>query len=170
MSAKSRCIRLIPAVCLTVISCLTMAQPGQYEIDGNTARDYAAAYSSQDLQSLSELLADNAVFSDPSNHYQGKEAIIEGFRTGFKKIIGTGPDSREIGKFRSGNEFVHIALLDFSMLMSPGGLPEAEYRFKVDFTMILKVENGKVVEHTDYVDTEAFVSQLQAQIAAAQTE
>lgn len=41
-----------------------------------------------------------------------------------------------------------------------------EFNFKLDFMIVLKVVNGKVVHHTDYFDTEAFNQQVVAQMNA----
>ncbi len=138
--------------------------------DALAAQNYAAAYLSQDTAALAALLADDAQFNDPSNSWQGKDAIIEGLTEVYKRITGSGPDGREIRRFRSGNNFIFGAWADFNMLMTVGEIPESEYNFKLDFLMILTVENGKIVEHNDYVDTDAFVAQLQKQIAAASND
>ena len=139
-------------------------QKNQYEIDAATAEAYASAYSARDIDALSALLADEAIFEDPSNRFEGKTAIQAGLTEVFGRITSTGPDSREINKFRSGSTFIYMAFADFNMMMSVGGAPEQEFNFKVDFAMTLKVEKGKVIEHRDYVDTEAFLAQLQRQL------
>ena len=157
---------------MIAIIVLTGMARAQNDTDPNALAvdNYATAYFAQDTETLAELLADDALFKDPSNTWQGKEAIIEGLSGTFKRITGSGPDGREIRRFRSGNDFIFGAWADFNMLMTVGEIPETEYNFKLDFLMILTVENGKIAEHNDYVDTEAFVAQLQTQIAAASND
>lgn len=153
-------------VAFIVLTGFASAQDGT-DPNASAADAYATAYIAQDIEALAGLLADDAEFNDPANSWQGKDAIIEGLTDAFKRITGSGPDGREIRRFRSGNNFIFGAFADFNMLMTLGEIPEAEYNFKVDFLMILTVENGKIIEQNDYVDTDAFGAQLQEQIAAA---
>lgn len=141
------------------------AQESQYERDAKAAQAYADAYSARDMIGISAYLADDAVFEDPSSHWEGKDAILEGLGAVFDRVTSSGPENREINKFRSGNFFVYLAWIDFNMMMAVGDAPEKEFNFKLDFMMTLKVDNGKIVEHRDYVDTEAFVVQMQTQMA-----
>ncbi len=168
---KTTVILAFRFLCLLSILCLSgnaLADLSQYQIDADAADAYADAYSAQDLPALAELLAEQAVFIDPSNRYEGRDTIIEGLSETFKRIISSGPETRSISKFRSGNEFIHTAFIEFNMLMAVGELAESEYNFKVDFVMITKVQDGKIVQHTDYLDTHNFVAQLQAQVATKQ--
>ena len=169
-----RILQLTHTIRLVLIAFVVMIgmANAQDDTDPNAlaAQNYAAAYLSQDTEGMAKLLADDAQFKDPSNSWQGKEAIIEGMEGVFKRITGSGPDGREIRRFRSGNDFIFGAWADFNMLLTVGEKPETEYNFKLDFLMILTAENGKIVEHRDYVDTDAFDSQMQSQIAAASSD
>ena len=152
---------------MTLVAPVALAasgDPNLYHLDGEAAKAYAAAYSERDIPALRALLADEAVFVDPSNHHVGRDNVVAGLEQAFAKITGGGDETREIVMFRSGNSFVHVAFIDFGMLMSVGEQPEREFNFKVDFAMILDVANGKIIRHTDYVDTEAFMAQLQSQM------
>ena len=171
MNAVKRCTNLWGLVLIAFVMLTSLANAqGDSDPDASAVQKYADAYFTQDIATMAELLADDATFKDPSNSWQGKDAIIEGLPETFNRITGSGPDGREIRRFRSGNDFIFGAWADFNMLMTVGEIPEAEYNFKLDFLMILTVENGKIVEHNDYVDTVAFVAQLQEQIAAASND
>ena len=141
------------------------AQESQYARDAAAAQAYADAYSARDIAGVSAYLADDAIFEDPSNRWSGKNEILDGLSGVVGRVTSAGPESREINKFRSGNFFVYLAWIDFSMMLEVGEEPEREFNFKLDFMMTLKVENGKIVEHRDYIDTEAFVGQMQAQLS-----
>ena len=145
-----------------------LAEESQYQRDAEAAQAYADAYSARDIDALSALLADDAVFEDPSSRFEGKDAIAAGLSEVFGRITSTGPESKEINKYRSGNDFVFMGWADFNMMMAIGDQPEREFNFKLDFMMTLRIDNGKVTEHRDYLDTEAFLSQLQAQLNSAE--
>lgn len=152
---------------IAVLTAGALAEETQYQRDAKAAQAYADAYSARDINALTALLADDAVFEDPSSRFEGKEAIAAGLTEVFGRITSTGPESKEINKYRSGNDFVFMGWADFNMMMAVGDQPKREFNFKLDFMMILKIENGKITEHRDYLDTEAFVSQLQAQMNSA---
>jgi ketosteroid isomerase-like protein len=160
---------LVAAVAAPLVASASGA-PNQYQVDGEAATAYAAAYSERDIPTLRALLADEAVFVDPSNHHVGRDKVIASLEQAFAKITGNGDETREVVVFRSGNSFVHVAFIDFDMLMAVGEQPEREFNFKVDFAMVLDVEDGKIIRHTDYVDTEAFVAQLQSQMQPPATQ
>ncbi len=49
------------------------------------------------------------------------------------------------------------------MMLDVGDAAHQEMRFQLNLIIVLKVVEGEVVQHVDYVDTEAFVLQMQEQ-------
>ncbi len=157
---------LLAAIMVLIAGQGAFAEQNQYTIDAEAAQAYADAYSARDITAMSAFLSEKAVFEDPASYFEGKGAIIDGLSEVFSRVTTTGPDTRELNKYRSGSHFVYIAWIDFNMMIAVGEQPEREFNFKLDLMMTLKVEHGKIVEHRDYLDTEAFIAQLQTQMAA----
>lgn len=130
---------------------------------------YVTAYAAKDYDTMASYLAENAVFEDPANHYEGRDAIISNMKANAHRSSDTGVPPEEILKLRSGTTYILASKIDFNLLMSPGGSPEREYNFKVNFVIMLKVEDGLIVRHDDFVDSDAFMSQLQAQMGVGGT-
>lgn len=139
------------------------AQTQQHVLDAEVAEKYMNTYGASNIQGLREFLADNAVFDDPSSHFEGADAIVEGLTTVFSDI--TRLEFDLITKYRSGNQFVYSGLIDFKMILALSAEQRQEFSFKLDFMVVLKIENGKVLHHTDYIDSEAFKQQLKAQLS-----
>lgn len=152
----------LTALLVTMSSAIAQS-PSQYEIDAESAEGYATAYLQQNLETMAPYLAEDATFEDPSNRFTGRADILDGLAGIFGRITRGGTENREISKFRSGNRFLYSAFVDFYMMVPDNSRAPKEMRFQLYFSIALKVEDGQVVEHIDYVDTEAFVRQLQAQ-------
>lgn len=148
----------------------SFAQIDQTQINTDAVEAYVTAYAAKDYDTMENFLAEAAVFEDPANHFEGREAIIAGLKATLNGATETGVPAIEIMKMRSGNNYIVAAFIDFNLLMAPGGTPEKEYNFKINFMIMLKAENGKIIRHDDFVDSDAFRGQLMVQIAENQGE
>lgn len=141
-----------------------MAQTGQNINDAEVAQKYSETYADRNIAGLREFLAEDAVFDDPSSHFEGADVVVEGLTGIFNSV--TRLEFEPSTKYRSGNQFVFSGIIDFNFVMPVSEEKVQEFNFKLDFMIVLKVVNGKVVHHTDYFDTEAFNQQVVAQMNA----
>lgn len=124
---------------------------------------YFDAYIALDWDRLEPLLADNATFQDrtaeqlfTSLKKDGKVDIMKGFRenySGLTKMI-----FRKSRVLHSGAYAIYEGDLEWGVKYPAGRVVESV----TPFVVILKVENGKVVEHRDWVDYGPF---LQSELA-----
>lgn len=130
--------------------------------DRALADQYVAALVVNDLTRQAELLAENAVFEDPMGTTQGKEAIHEIWQAQKIRIQGF----KRTAEYPSGRgTFVFTGMVSFEQVFKTTDGNEVTLQFALDCTIAITLQNGKVVRHVDYVDTEGFMTQLDAQVA-----
>ena len=117
----------------------------------DVAQTYIAAYSSQDFETMEELMADDAVFIDPTSFdlvYVGNPIHWTGFEE-----IRAGISSWNIARgvyhidrvYEAAGRVVFDATMDVFYATSEG---ERGYRYPI--VTIITVEDGLVTEHRDY--------------------
>lgn len=121
---------------------------------------YLDAYIALDWNRLEPMLADNVTFQDrtaellfPNLVKSGKAEVIKGFREGYVGL--TKMIFRRSRTFHAGNMAVYEGELEWGVKMSPTRVVESV----TPFVVIVRVEDGKVVEHRDYVDYAPFLKQ-----------
>lgn len=152
-------ISLGMSLCLAAASAPTAAQglgyAKQSEESARIGEAYITAYVALDWDRIEPLLADNATFHDPTaEHSQifglkqrsGKPAVMKGFREGYAGV--TKMMLHRSRTFYSGNYSVFQGDLEWGLKFPDGRVVEG----RTSFVAILRIENGKVVEHRDYVD------------------
>lgn len=135
----------------------------QGEDTAKVADAYIDAYIALDWDRLEPMVADNATFQDrtaemlfTSLQKSGKAEIMKGFRenyAGLTKMI-----FHKTRTLHSGNYAIYEGDLEWGVKYPAGRIVEST----TPFIVILKVEDGKVVEHRDWVDYGPF---LQAELA-----
>lgn len=130
---------------------------------GPIADAYFDAYIALDWDRLEPLVADNATFQDRTAEQlftnlqkSGKVEMMKGFRenySGLTKMI-----FHKTRVVHSGAYAIYEGDLEWGVKYPAGRVVES----LTPFVVILKVENGKVVEHRDWVDYGPF---LQSELA-----
>jgi ketosteroid isomerase-like protein len=125
------------------------------------AERYFKAYIDRQWDVLEPLLADEAVFSDPTAATiwggvgkVGKAAMMKGFREGYTNIL----DMRfkPLRTLASGHHVVFEGELDWT-LKTQGG---RQVRSTGAFIVHLEVHDGRVTAHQDLLDYQPFVDAL----------
>ena len=120
------------------------------------ARDYLDAYSTMNLTRMSELLSEDAVFSDRGSfeveggpyHYEGREAIIAAL-TGFRDQWGLYALNYDIQmEHEASGQAVYAAEVE-----ARWRLPDGRDRvWRGDVVTTVRVLDGAVIEHLDMPD------------------
>lgn len=128
-----------------------------------TGEKYFAAYIARDWDTIEPLLAEKASFRDGTAELvfggviqEGKPAVMKLFREGYASI-----DDMRFQKLRSyfaGNYAIFEGSLDWSLKLDDGRLVKSV----IPFSTILRIEDGKVVEHRDYADYAPFIAAMKA--------
>lgn len=123
------------------------------------AEHYFQAYIARDWASLEPWLDAGGVFTDPTAEpvfgrveHRGKPAVMTNFREGYAAITSMAFAPSRV--FVSGAFAVFEGTLDWTLEL--GGGAQAVTRH-MPFLTILRVQAGRVVEHTDYADYQPFV-------------
>jgi len=139
----------------------------------DTARTYLETLYRFDWEAVTPLLAEDALFEDPTSvifgtetsRLEGRKAILDFFKN---SSAGIGETSFEVLRSFSTGEYAIFELVyrtegDGAVLGYPG-LP---MKLKVPGTTILQVRDGKVVHHLDHIDYESLLRQVEEQAAGA---
>ncbi len=125
---------------------------------GSVADAYIDAYIAMDWERIAPLLADKATFHDPTaetlfgaTQKQGKADILTGFREGYAAI--TKMTLHRTRTLHSG----HYAIVEGDLVWGVKFPDNRLVESRAPFIVIVRVEDGKVVEHRDYVDYAQFV-------------
>ena len=160
---RTACLALAAALlCGAVPLAAQEAPPRDYgEVTAaNTplAAAYIAAYTSRDWDALEPLLAEQASFRDPTAtlvfggvESQGRAAIMERFRVGYAGIT-----HMEFTPFRqivSGDVAVAEGALHWGLDLGEGKAVDSV----TPMVIVLTLQDGKVIEHRDYVDYAPFL-------------
>lgn len=129
------------------------------------AADYLAAYLAGDLAALSALLADDALFLDPTSRLQGRDAIVQGLAAVFADLTIDSFDQQ--AQFQSGTDrFVAMGRVRFQHSGDGVGRPAQRLSFDTPFVVTLQVADCAIVRHEDLVDSAEYQRQLLAQLAS----
>lgn len=150
------------------------SKPGYTQQSTETApvaEAYIGAYIALDWNRLEPLLADNATVHDPTAELlfktekkDGKPAVMKGFREGYAGV--TKMEFHRTRTLYSGNFAIFEGDLEWGVKFPAGRIVES----RTPFVVILRVENGKVVEHRDYVDYAPFLKNELASRPAKQAQ
>lgn len=140
----------------------TQAAPRIGEVSEATravAETYFNAYIARDWQVLEPLLAEDAVFTDPSAEpvfgkveLNGKQATVKNFRDNYAAI--THMQFHKSRAFYFGAFAVFEGNLDWTLNLGHG---QTRVTTGMPFISILRIEAGKVREHRDYADYHQFL-------------
>lgn len=133
------------------------------ESNQQVADRYVSAYFDKRWDDLSAVSADSLDFQDPTAllvfgpppERDSKEKVLELFRTGYAPLELKFDQLRAV---YSGDHALYEGNLDWVY-----HLPERDVHSITPMVVILRLENGKVVEHRDYVDYRPFI---EAEIAS----
>lgn len=131
------------------------AQPSGNPAVIAVARAYLDAYGDLDLGRLGQIYTEQVEFNDPTSLqvqglggpfvWHGREAVLAGIGRWTKSIVSLRYDLDRV--YESSGRVVFVGTVN-PMVRSPGG--PVQYRYPI--VTIVTVEDGKVVEHRDYVD------------------
>lgn len=122
------------------------------------AKEYLSAYSTFDVKIIEPFLADDAVFEDPTSvgqtplengfFFEGKQAILDGlggYAAQFAEFS-LRYDYERI--YESAGNVVVVAQMNYLSTTKDG----TTYKGAAPIVTVVKVEDGKVVRHSDYYD------------------
>lgn len=144
------------ALCATTSAAL--AEPTVIEI----ADEYLQLYLSGDIDGCREYWTEDSYFRDTIMEAHGAAEIHSKLTSVFEDFEITGFD-REHG-FQSGADgalFTGMLRLDYAG--EPLGVPGRRFQLRCAFAMAVRLRDGKVLEHIDYFDGEAFMEQVRKQ-------
>lgn len=140
----------------------TFAQASQ--ATRSVAEPYFEAYIARQWDRLAPLLAEQGSFEDPTAtlvfgpvKQAGKAATLQNFRDGYAAIRHMAFHASRV--FVSGEHAVFEGTLDWTLALAGGrqavttGMP---------FITVLRVVDGRVVEHRDYADYTPFLAAVKA--------
>lgn len=126
------------------------------------AKQYFDAYTSLDWDTVETLVAENYAFDDPTAEHifgvtriEGKANAINYFRTGYASISEISFDQQRA--FFSSDYAVFEGTLDWTIDTGDGNEVATK---AMPFVVVIKVENGKVIEHQDFADYRPYFNAL----------
>lgn len=119
---------------------------------------YLAAYSRLDFEALRGFWNERTIWSDPTTAEIGSaaqpargpdaiEALLRGSLTGVEDLAFTFEE-----RFHSGGIVVAIGRLRYRLPAAALGRETGDANFDLRVVIVLRLEGGKVVQHTDYGD------------------
>lgn len=128
------------------------------------ADPYFQAYIARDWDRLEPLLADAGGFADPTAalvfgpvRVDGKAATLKNFREGYAAIRHM--EFHPMRTFVSGEHAVYEGTLDWTLALKSG--KEAVTK-GMPFITVLRVVEGRVLEHRDFADYTPFLAAMRA--------
>lgn len=125
------------------------------------AKSYLKEYFAENIEGLALFLSDDATFEDSADTFIGRDALINGFTRVFSDIDINGYEEHDA--YHSGSFYFTKGIVDFSVKAESLGETGDPFNFIIRFAVSLKMENGKVTSHRDYVDSAAFMEQFSEQ-------
>jgi hypothetical protein len=116
-----------------------------------------AFYSKAQIDSLERFLAEDAVFEDPSHMLHGRTEFISKLKTSLEGFVFERYDIHQW--IPSGRH--HILAIGVLTFTQQGR--DKTLRFETPLAVGLKIVDGKVARHVDYVDLRVYMEQLEAQ-------
>ena len=125
---------------------------------------YLALYSAGKIDQLAPWLTDQSEFQDPTVHAIGAKQIIEQLKGVFAMISEL--RFEVANKYLSGvDRVVQQGTVHFTLAGEALGVPDKSFKITLPFIVILRIAEGKVVHHADYLDSNAFMEQVKQQMA-----
>ncbi len=132
-----------------------------------TGQAYLDAYLGMKMDEMAAMLADDAVYADPTavplggeGPYEGRDAIIEAFRGAFGVVMSLTFDPVRTIAFQ--HHVVFAGTCGYSLKGSALGVDQETVQFTdVPLFVVLRIEGGKVVVHTDYSDYDVMNEQME---------
>lgn len=162
-----KCLSLVIVLGLcTAVPALAQTKPNYGDLTAATATvadAYVAAYTALDWDRLEPLLADNVSFRDPtaelifgSPSASNKETLMKQLRQNV--VIITKMSFQRRRGIYSGQYGLYDGDLTFAVHVEKNLVVEST----TPIVLAIRVEEGKVVEHRDYVDYAPFLTALKA--------
>lgn len=159
-------LALAPALFALATPAIAQQDPPDFaEVTAATspvADAYFRAYIALDWDALEPLLGENASFKDPTAEhvfggklFEGKDVVAAHFRQGYANV--SQMSFAPLRVLHAGNYGIYEGELTWKLRLRVGG----ELQTTMPFTCILRVEDGKVVEHRDYGDYTPFIAALE---------
>ena len=131
-------------------------EPKEAQIQ-SVADAYLKAVEQMDWARMQALLADDAIFEDPTSEvfgepwrYVGPEAIVDFYRDAAVDTLAT--SYRIVRQFATGTHVVYEIEGSGHVKASLIGHPDKELKDTVNLVTVITVQDGKVIRHRDYVD------------------
>lgn len=161
--------RILAGLLWIAVSTLTAASAGRAQAPGelpkaaDVAREFLSHYGKGDLQELEPFLGEDVRFESPSFELAGKEEVL----AAYGNVFGTMRMRRlALERVVSSGAFHVLAegRLAFTQDGSRFGMPDEEFGFDLPITIALKIVEGRVVRHIDYINTDDLLEQLDQQM------
>ena len=156
---KKNLVIIVAAFGCIFYSLNAAAQISNHEL----AKVYLEEYISGNIAGLEPYLSNDATFEDSADTFIGRDNIIIGLTRAFSVASINGYEEQDA--YHSGAFYLTKGLVDFSVKAEVFGEIGEPYNFVINFAVSLKMSDGKVVSHRDYVDTKNFMEQLTKQQA-----
>jgi ketosteroid isomerase-like protein len=138
----------------------------QYQSSSSDARaigePYFNAYLERDWDKFESILHTDAIWSDPTaeqlfgvERVSGKDLVISHLRSSFAGI--THMRAHINRKVFTSNFAIFEADLDWGVRLRNGKTVEVK---AAPFVVVLRIKDGKVIEHTDYADYAGFINEF----------
>lgn len=135
------------------------------------AKDYLKMYSRNDLNGMEKYYTDTSNFIDPTandafntNQYvgKGKESVLKTFKEVFDSTKDTYFNFDLKTTFYSGNYVMMNST--FSMILPDTWSEGKNVYVSIPVLTILKIKNGKILEHIDYANYDLYKKQIKLQV------
>lgn len=168
-------MKIVPAIIVLMIAAaVSIAQQPQNRFRETTAAteevatQYFNSYMALDWDKLEPLMHADITFEDPTgtllfgeNRPAGKANVIGGFRTGLVALTHMTPKIKR--RFFSGS----AAVFEMDLTFGFRNRQKQEVNIIMPLVIVLKVKDGKVIEHRDYGAYREYVKQFAAASKAA---
>ncbi|MEZ5891858.1 MAG: nuclear transport factor 2 family protein [Parvularculaceae bacterium] len=158
------------ATLIVAASAFAQGQPSYSELSataGEVSDSYFESYVARDWDRIENLIADNVRTEDPTARdifgsvaRVGKTEVMKGFREGFSSISAMNFDRQRV--LHSGEYGIFEGVLHWTIDVNG-----VEVTSATPIVTVVRVVNGKVSEHYDYVDYQPFFTSLKAAREAA---
>lgn len=134
-------------------------------ITKEVASKYFKAYFNLDFDTMKSIMHDSISFNDPTAKYLfggkkvvGKINVYDNFKKSYASIIEMKQETiRTIFSSNTG-------VFELNLVYKFNNDPDQIITIEMPLIVILKVENGKVIEHRDYADYNYFMEQYNNQL------
>lgn len=131
------------------------------EVTKEVAGKYFGYYMALDWNKIEPLMHDEITFDDPTaelaigwQNKPGKANLMKHFREGYAAIIKMTPNLTR--SFFSGD----VAVFEMNLEFSFKGGNDKVFTIRMPLVTILRVKDGKIIEHRDYGDYREYLKQL----------